>query len=202
MSITPQSPDQLQATPPLRLGVIIGSTRQGRAGRPIADWLVAHAQPRTDYDVDLIDLAETALPTLLPDFDVEQLPEPVVSLGERLSAADAFVVVTPEYNHSFPAALKNAIDWYHEEWHAKPVGFVSYGGRAEGARAVEQLRQVFPELHATTIRDVVGIDLDMVDGRGWPVSPGCDGAAKIVLDQLAWWAQALRTARMREPYRA
>ena len=69
------------------------------------------------------------------------------------------MIVTPEYNHSFPASLKNTIDWFDSEWHAKPVGFVSYGGMAGGQRAVEHLRQVFAELHAVTVRDTLSFHM-------------------------------------------
>jgi len=136
----------------------------------------------------------------MPVFDSEVMPAAVNALSERLDAADGFVIVTPEYNHSFPAALKNAVDWLHEEWHAKPVAFVSYGGMSRGFRAVEQLRQVFVELHAMTTRDGLGIDLDEVDDQGRPNSPGCEGAVKLMGDQLVWWANALRQARAERPY--
>lgn len=188
------------STSKLRIGVIIGSTRQGRAGAPIAEWFAAIARQHPEMEIDLIDLAEADVPHVLPDFDVETLPASVEELGNRLDAADGFVVVTPEYNHAYPAALKNAIDWYYGEWQAKPVAFISYGGTAQGIRAVEQLRQVFVELHAMTTRDGVSINLDEVDQHGWPTSPGVDGAAKLMLDQLAWWARALHQARATVPY--
>jgi NAD(P)H-dependent FMN reductase len=88
------------------------------------------------------------------------MPTPeVASITLRLANADAFVVVTPKYNHNFPAPLKNAIDWRYNKWRAKPVGFVSYGGMGGGLRAVEQLRQVFAELHAVTVRDAVNFHI-------------------------------------------
>ena len=184
----------------LRIAVVIGSTRQGRAGEPIARWFVDQVSARDDIELDLIDLAEADVPHVMPDFDDETLPDSVEALGARLDAADGFVVVTPEYNHSFPASLKNAIDWFHDEWHAKPVAFVSYGGMGRGFRAVEQLRQVLVELHAMTTRDGVSIDLDEVDDHGRPTSDGIEGAAKLMVDQLIWWATALRAARDARPY--
>ncbi|GAB3832488.1 hypothetical protein GCM10027610_024720 [Dactylosporangium cerinum] len=78
-------------------------------------------------------------------------------MGPRLTAADAFVVVTPEYNRSFPAPLKTAIDWFYEEWHAKPVTFVSYGRESGGLHATAQLRQVFNELQTVTMRNTVSL---------------------------------------------
>jgi NAD(P)H-dependent FMN reductase len=117
--------------------------------------------------------------------------------------ADAFVIVTPEYNHSFPAALKNFIDWHHPQWQAKPVGFVSYGGLGGGLRAVEQLRLVFAELHAVTVRDSVSLHGPW-SGLGQDGEPRdatvCAGAAKGMLGQLSWWGRALRTARAERPY--
>ena len=183
---------------PLHIAVIVGSTRPHRIGRVVADWFVAQLDERDDLRSELVDLADADLPAVF-----EGTPA-VDRFRERLDVADAFVVVTPEYNHSFPASLKQAVDLAHREWFAKPVGFVSYGGMAGGARAVEQLRQVFAELHATTIRDVVafhGVHGQFVEGR--LVEPeDANLAAKTMVDQLAWWARALRDARRREPYAA
>ncbi len=184
----------------LRVAVLVGSTRPGRRGRTIADWFVGEAATRDDLVLDLIDLLEVGLPAALPAG-----PDPVVdAYVARLERADAFVVVTPEYNHGYPASLKQAIDVAGAEWHAKPVGFVAYGGMAGGMRAVEQLRQVFAELHAPTMRDVVGfhgVHLKVRDGV--PVEAAdAAAAAKTLLEQLAWWAHALRDARRRCPYAA
>jgi NAD(P)H-dependent FMN reductase len=115
------------------------------------------------------------------------------------------VVVTPEYNHGYPASLKQAIDLGGREWWAKPVAFVSYGGISGGLRAVEQLRQVFAELHAVTVRDTVSFHgaHGCFDDSGSPRDPsGRNAAAKTMLDQLAWWAYALRDARAVRPYAA
>ncbi|GAA1943929.1 hypothetical protein GCM10009837_82470 [Streptomyces durmitorensis] len=122
-----------------------------------------------------------------------------------LAAADAFVVITPEYNHSFPADLKHAIDWHLDEWRAKPVGFVSYGGVAGGLRAVEQLRLVFAELHAPTMRDTVSFHgaWHRFGPDGQPHdAEGPAGAAKVMLDQLAWWAVTLRDGKAARAYTA
>ncbi|MFF5263757.1 NADPH-dependent FMN reductase [Actinomadura viridis] len=188
-------------TSPLHVAIIIGSTRAGRFGPVVATWFTGHAARRADMTTDVIDLRDTRLPDTLVD-EGDDVPEPVRALAPRLAAADAFVVVTAEYNHSFPAPLKTAIDWFVDEWRAKPVGFVSYGGVSGGLRAVEQLRLVFSELHATTVRDTVsfhGCWEKFDDGR--PVdTAGADAAAKGLLDQLAWWALALRDARTARPY--
>jgi NAD(P)H-dependent FMN reductase len=199
--------DPLVTTDNLKLAVIIGSTREGRLGPTVARWFVEQAERHGGMTIEVIDLAEADLPTVLPAFGAAPPPDHVRRLATvtpALAAADAFVVVTPEYNHSFPAALKNAIDWHNGQWHAKPVGFVSYGGVSAGLRAVEQLRLVFAELHAVTIRDTVSFSLasNPFDAEGQPRDPEtCLRAAKTMLDQLVWWAAALHRARVSHPYR-
>lgn len=185
-------------TTPLRTLVIIGSTREGRFGPTVAQWFVEQARGRDDLDVEVLDLADADLPERMGG-DAPQL----AGVTPRLAAADAFVVVTPEYNHSYPASLKTLIDWHNREWHAKPVGFVSYGGMSGGLRAVEHLRGVFAELHATTLRDAVSFHgaWDRFDADERPVDPaGCNAAAKVLLDQVGWWGHALRDARRARPY--
>ncbi|MFJ8761204.1 NADPH-dependent FMN reductase [Streptomyces cyaneofuscatus] len=187
----------------LRVAVIIGSVRSGRFGPAPADWIAAEAAKRDDLDVDVIDLAKAWLPDVLPATAGTPAPQAVQDLAPWLDASDAFVIVTPEYNHSFPASLKNAIDWYVDEWKAKPVGFVSYGGIAGGLRAVEQLRQIFPGLHAVTVRDSVAFPdgREQFDHRGRPSDPeGPLAAATSMLDQLAWWGRLLRDARAEGAY--
>lgn len=181
----------------IRTVVLTGSVRNGRLGPEVTRWFTGQAATRADLALDVVDLADHPLPLeLAPPSEARD------ALAARLAAADAFVVVTPEYNHSYPAALKNVLDWYHDEWAAKPVGFVSYGGVAGGLRAVEHLRGVFAELHAVTVRETVSFHFAAeVFGEGRPpVSQDADSAAKALLDQLTWWARALRTARAEHPY--
>ncbi|MGW7194784.1 NADPH-dependent FMN reductase [Streptomyces chryseus] len=190
-------------TAPLRLAVIVASNREGRFAPVVTDWFLARAAEYDALDVDVVDVARVDLPTALSFSPSDDVKAVLAEVSPRLAAADAFVVVTPEYNHSFPAALKNLIDWHGSEWHAKPVGFVSYGGMSGGLRAVEQLRQVFAEMHATTIRETVSFHgawshFD-VDGRHKDPS-GAETAAKALLNQLTWWARALRDARSVRPY--
>ncbi len=125
---------------PIRLAVILGSTRQGRFGPTVAAWFIAQARSRGDMDVDVIDLAETRLPWDLDGRgkDGRYASPEVLEYAARIDAADAFVIVTPEYNRGYPAPLKLAIDTVYSEWNAKPVGFVSHGGQSGGLRAVEQ----------------------------------------------------------------
>ncbi|GAA1146128.1 NAD(P)H-dependent FMN reductase [Kitasatospora gansuensis] len=191
---------------PLRVAVIVGSVREGRQGPAVADWFVGAAAAQAGLELDVIDLAEVNLPLVMPGWGGTASPEAVAALADvtpRLAAADAFVVVTPEYNHSFPAALKNLIDWHHQQWHAKPVGFVSYGGLGGGLRAVEQLRLIFAELHAVTVRDSVSLHGPW-SGLGPDGAPRdvavSEGAVKGMLGQLAWWGRALRDARTTRPY--
>ncbi|MFE5485241.1 NADPH-dependent FMN reductase [Streptomyces sp. NPDC056527] len=190
---------------PLRLAVIVASNREGRFGPVVADWFLGRTAERDDFTVDVVDLAEVDLPTSLSYNPAPAVAAELAKVSPVLAAADAFVVLTPEYNHSFPASLKSLIDWHGSEWHAKPVGFVSYGGMSGGLRAVEQLRQVYAEMHSVTVRDTVSFHnahghFDE-DGRHKdPTRP--DAAAKSMLDQIAWWAHALRNAKSVRPYAA
>ncbi|MGV9311389.1 NADPH-dependent FMN reductase [Streptomyces sp. NPDC003691] len=199
---TQQNPAAVPSSPgtgPMRLVVISGSNRLGRFGPVIVDWFLEHTAGREDFTTDIVDLGAVELPTDLG----APLPESAAAVTARLAAADAFVVVTPEYNHSYPAALKNLIDWHGPEWRAKPVAFVSYGGMSGGLRAVEHLRQVFAELHSVTVRDTVSFHNahGHFDTGGRHRDPRhCDAAAKGLLDQLAWWGRALREARAVRPY--
>ncbi|RKN51624.1 NADPH-dependent oxidoreductase [Streptomyces klenkii] len=178
---------------PLRVAVIIGSTRKGRAGEAIAGWFVEQARRREDISLDVLDLLDYAFPDRFPDRATPQMRR----FAGAVERAEAYVVVTPEYNRSFPASLKQAIDYAYDEWRAKPVGFVSYGSRSLGIHAVEALRCVFTELHTVTVRD--GVALDLLDEGGLGTEPQ-QRAATAMLDELAWWGLALREARARRPY--
>ncbi|MFJ7331190.1 NADPH-dependent FMN reductase [Streptomyces cyaneofuscatus] len=193
------------APAPLKVAVILGSNREGRFGPVIADWFLARAARYDGIETELIDVVTTRLPDALSFSPGPEAAARVAAVSERLAAADAFVVITPEYNHSFPAPLKTLIDWHRAEWQAKPVAFVSYGGRSGGLRAVEQLRQVFAEMHTVTVRDTVSFHNAgaLFDDEGNHRDPAdVDAAAKALLDQLAWWGNALRDARNRHPYSA
>ncbi|MFE7772730.1 NADPH-dependent FMN reductase [Streptomyces sp. NPDC057445] len=188
---------------PLKLALVIASNREGRFAPVVADWFLSRATTRDDFTIDVIDLADVELPTALSYNPDERVRDELAGVSPRLADADAFVVLTPEYNHSFPASLKNLIDWHYTPWQAKPVGFISYGGISGGLRAVEQLRQVFAEMHAVTIRDTVSFAhaRAQFDDDGRHRDPaGPDAAAKTMLDQLAWWGTALRDAKALRPY--
>ena len=190
---------------PVRVAVIVGSVREGRFGPVVADWLAGVAGDHGGFEVDVVDLAEPELPLALPAFGTvpsAAVMAEIAKVTPRLLAADAFVVVTPEYNHSYPASLKNAIDWHRTEWTAKPVAFVSYGGMSGGLRAVEHLRAVFAELHAVTIRETVSFHgaHARFGPDGQPTDEAAGVAAKVMLDQLGWWARSLTEARAARPY--
>ncbi|MCG5442319.1 NAD(P)H-dependent oxidoreductase [Micromonospora sp. NIE79] len=179
----------------LRIAVIVGSTREGRVGDRLAHWFVEQAERHDDLAVTVVDLTEYDFPATYP---AEPTPS-IRAFVREVGRADAFVVVTPEYNHSFPASLKQAIDYAYDEWQAKAVGFVSYGCRSTGLHAVDQLRTVFTALHAMTVRDVVGIDLL----AGEPTAQCTDELQRdvdVLLDQLRWWGLALRDGRAARPY--
>ncbi len=176
---------------PIRLAVLVASTREGRFGPVVARWFAGQAAARDDVELTVVDLIDH--------------PVPGAELAAAIGAADAIVVVTPEYNHSFPGPLKTAIDSVRDEWAATPIGFVSYGGISGGLRAVEGLRPVFAELHAMTIRETVVFPLywESFDADGALKDPApATAAADALLEQLIWWAHALRNAHAERPYGA
>lgn len=184
---------------PITIAIIIGSNREGRRAPLVAQWFGKHVHQRRDIEADVIDLAEVQLPFSMPQSD----DGATAQFARRLSAADAFVVITPEYNHGYPAVLKNAIDSALTEWRAKPVGFVAYGGISGGLRAVEALRVVFGALRAVTISETVslhGVNRLFDDSGVLRDSSRTDRAAQALLDELTWWARALRSARHEMPY--
>ncbi len=184
---------------PINLAVIIGSVRPGRAGEMVAKWFNDEVGRHDQFKLTVVDLADYPPPLVITD----EPPAELAPVTAALEAADAFVVVTPEYNHSFPASIKSLIDWHYTQWRGKPVGFVSYGGTVSGQRAVEALRPVFAEMHAVTMRDYVsfGIYSGAFGEDGLPTdAEGASTAAKVLLDQITWWALPLREARAKNPY--
>lgn len=180
----------------LQVAVIIGSVRAGRVAPAVASWLMTQLSQHGELSPDVIDLAELQLPDSLDGSGDAAV------FAKRVDAADAFIIVTPEYNHGYPGALKTAIDTARDEWRAKPAGLVCYGGIAGGLRAAEQLRAVFAELHVPTVRQVVSLHRvhDLLDESGTLHEPAAAGSAQAMLAQLCWWASALRSARAEEPY--
>ena len=188
------------------ISVIAASTRQGRFSEKPAQWIFNHLKQR-DVDARLLDLRDFPMPF----FDSPVSPampgrapyenEVVRKWTAAIGASDGFIVVTPEYNFGPPAVLKNAIDWVYPEWNRKAVTFVSYGG-AGGARSVQQLREIAIELQLAPIRSAIHIPVAtlMAHFQGGDVDKGLaelDTRAKVMLDDLLWWTDALKAARSR-----
>lgn len=183
------------------LEIIIGSTRPGRVGSAVADWIIDRARARGDFEVEVTDLAVLNLPI----FDEPRHPrlrqyqhQHTKDWSAIVDRADAFVFVIPEYNYGFNAATKNAIDYLHNEWNHKPAGIVSYGGVAAGTRAAQMLKQVFSALKIVPVTDSVNIPfvaekLDD-DGRLKP-NEIMEQAAGAMLGELARWSEALKPLR-------
>jgi len=183
------------------LQVIIGSTRPGRVGSAVADWIIDRARAQGDFEVQVANLAELNLPI----FDEPNHPrlgqyvhQHTRDWSEIVNRSDGFVFVIPEYNYGFNAATKNAIDYLHTEWQNKPAGIVSYGGVAAGTRAAQMLKQVLSALKVVPVTDSVNIPfvgekLDE-DGRLKP-NEIMEAAATAMLGELSRWAQALRPLR-------
>jgi NAD(P)H-dependent FMN reductase len=186
----------------LRIGVILGSTREGRQGERVARWVLGLAQARPALEVELLDLKDFPLPFYpypAPTLRMEsQYADPVQRAWvEAVGRQDGFVAVTPEYNHGPSAVLKNALDFAYAGWNRKPMAFVSYGGSGGGIRAVQQLRQVAVELQLAPLRDEVNIPFvhRAFDPEGGLADPAHGKRAAALLDGLTWWAGALRAGR-------
>ena len=187
------------------LQVIIGSTRPGRVGSAVADWIIDRARARGDFEVEVTDLAVLNLPI----FDEPNHPrlrryvnQHTKDWSEIVERSDAFVFVIPEYNYGFNAATKNAIDYLNQEWQNKPAGIVSYGGVAAGTRAAQMLKQVMSALKIVPVTDSVNIPFvgeKLDEDRRLKPNEIMEGAAAAMLDELARWAQALRPLRASLP---
>lgn len=190
------------SSPVPRIGIVIGSTREGRFADKPAQWIHGIAQQRTDLAFELVDLRDHPLPFFNEPMSPAWAPvknEAAQRWAARLATLDGLVVVTPEYNHGPSAVLKNAFDYAYKEFNRKPIGFVGYGG-VGAARAVEQLRLVAVEVQMAPVRNAVHIG--MVEflgiwqqGKSFDDYPHLAQAAGGMLDDMAWWAKALKTAR-------
>lgn len=190
----------------LKIKVIIGSTRQNRFSEKPAHWIFEELKKREGVDAELLDLREYPMPffdePVSPSYAKEPYTNEVVKKwSAKIKEADGFIIVTPEYNHAFPAVLKNALDYVYYEWNNKPVGFVSWGS-AGGARSIQQLRPVMIELQMAPIRNSVHIPGELymkTVNEKMPIDPAIfsslDERAQGLFDQLIWWTKALKTAR-------
>jgi len=184
----------------LRIGIVVGSTRPGRKGEQVARWVLDQAATR-DARYEIIDLEEHPLP-----FYDEARPPSAHQYEHPYSLAwaaaidpyDAFVFVTPEYNHSIPAVLKNAIDYLNREWNNKAAAIVSYGASTSGNRAAEHLRQVLAEVQVATVQRQIGFSIltDFEDRAVFRPNERQAATLQVELDQLEAWAGALKPLRV------
>lgn len=185
------------------LQVIIGSTRQGRQGPYVASWFTERARKCGLFEVEVVDLAEVNLP-MLDEPNHPRLKqyqhEHTKAWSATVERADAFVMVTPEYNFGAPPSLLNAIDYLHFEWFYKPVGFISYGGVSAGTRAVQMLKQVVTTLKLVPMVEAVAIPFFsqfLSDGGEFQPPEVQDKAADDLLKELHRWTEALRSLRQK-----
>lgn len=185
----------------LKIAIVTGSTRPGRNNEAVARWVYGLARERKDAEFELVDIAEYNLPLLdepVPPIFGQYTYEHTKAWSKKIESFDAYVFVTPEYNHSISGALKNAIDYLYREWNNKAAGFVSYGGHAGGARAVEHLRLIMAEVMVATVRAHVSLSLftDFENFRAFKPNPGREAEVDAMLDQLIAWGNALKGMRL------
>jgi NAD(P)H-dependent FMN reductase len=184
----------------LKIGIILGSTRPGRNGKAVADWVLDKAQARIGADYDLIDLADHPLPHMdepMSPMLGQYAGEHTKAWAATIAPYDGYVFVTPEYNHSTSGVLKNAIDYLYAEWTNKAAAFVSYGS-VGGARAIEHLRLICSELQIAHVRQQLSFSM-FTDFENFstfrPVAATHDDGATVMFDQLEAWAGALKPLR-------
>lgn len=188
----------------LNIKVILASVRQGRFGDKPAQWIVDIAKNTEGVSVELLDLKDYELPVfseaVSPAYVTGEYALPEVNRwAEKITEADGFIIVTPEYNHGYPSSLKNNIDYLYKEWNNKPVCFVAYGSTG-GARVTQQLREVSIELQMAPIRNSVHIMSPwlLTEADGSLKNGALDAYTKnahTMLEQLIWWAKALKDPR-------
>lgn len=183
------------------VAVIVGSTRPGRRAEAVARWIFEIARKRSDARFELVDIASFNLPHLdepMPPSLGKYTQPHTKAWAAKIDSFDAFVFVTPEYNHGPPGVLKNAIDFLYREWNNKAAAFVGYGGSG-ASRAIEQLRLIMSEVQVATVRAQVGLSL-LTDFEKYTVfnpAPRQEAAVTPMLDQLVAWGSALKTLRQK-----
>jgi len=178
-------------TEPLNIALIVGSSRRGRIADRLLKWLIRELSLIADFSLDVIDAREY-------DPAITGQPIPTHKLEAAIERADAMMILTAEYNHSFPAPLKAMLDAVGAPWRKKPVGFISYGGISGGLRAVEQLRLVVAELDMVGVRESVSISnpWSTIAEDGEPADADrLNGSLQRMTDALLWWATVLKAAR-------
>lgn len=190
----------------VKIQIILGSTRPNRRSEMVGKWVLEQIKQNPEVEAELIDLRDWPLPFyneisgpsgLHGNFSVEIAKK----WGEQVNKADGYIIITPEYNHGYPAVLKNALDYAYAEWNNKPVAFVSYGGMVGGARSVEQLRLVSIELQMVPIREAVYFTKirEAFNEAGQPRDEKASGRLNNLINQLLWWAETLKTGRTKNP---
>ena len=185
----------------IKIQVILGTTRQNRFGEKPARWILEKLKERLEVEAELLDLRDYPLPFF------NESKSPASSGGvyelaagrkwaDKIGEADGYIMVTPEYNHGYPAVLKNALDYVYKEWNNKPVGFVSYG-TVGGARVVEQLREVVIELKMVPVRTAVHIMAfwTLLDEKGNLKTETLEKNTNEMIDQVLWYAKVLKEAK-------
>jgi len=175
----------------MKIQIILGSTRPGRAGEQVAQWATKSLQDFDGAEFELVDIADFNLPLLdepMPPMSGQYTKDHTKKWSAKIAEADGYLFVTPEYNHSIPGALKNAVDFLNHEWRNKAIGFISYGA-AGGSRAVEQWRQIAGELHMADVRDQVllylGIDFENYSTFK-PTNAHADQLNTVAEEVVAW----------------
>lgn len=189
----------------MKILIIIGSTRKNRFSEKPAKWIFEEAKKRKEFEAELIDLRDYPLPFFDEAISPSMAKEPysnenVKKLSKKIKETDGFIVVVPEYNHGYPAVLKNMFDYIYKEWNRKAIGFVSYG-TVGGARSIEQLRQVAIELQMAPVSQAIHIPTQLffdiimkkidIPNSFESLKPQADS----FFDQLIWWTRALKNAR-------
>jgi NAD(P)H-dependent FMN reductase len=183
----------------IKIAIIIGSTRPGRKADSVAKWVHEIAKKRSDATYEIVDIKEYNLPLLdepVPPSLAQYSKPHTKTWAARIASFDAYVFVTPEYNHGTSGALKNAIDYLYAEWNNKVAGFVGYGS-AGGVRAVENLRLVMGELQIADVRAQVALSLftDFENFTVFKPAPAHEKSVNAMLDQVVAWGSALKTLR-------
>jgi NAD(P)H-dependent FMN reductase len=183
----------------LKIAIIVGSTRPGRNGKAVADWVAGRAKGRTAADYELVDLADYPLPHFdqaLPPAMGQYTGDHAKAWAAKIGGYDGFIFVTPEYNHSTSGVLKNAIDYLHTEWNNKAAGFVGYGALG-GARAIEHLRGILSELQVAHVRQHVSFSMfsDFENFSVFNPGPQHDNDTEVLFGQLEAWSGALKPLR-------
>lgn len=183
----------------LKIAIVLGSTRPGRIGEAVSKWAHDVARKRSDAEFELVDIAKFELPLLdepAPASFGRYNQAHTRAWSAKIAGFDGYVFVTPEYNHGTSAALKNAIDFLHQEWANKAAGFIGYGASL-GARAVEQLRLVLASLQVATVTAQVGLSLftDFENFSLFKPSDMQEQHVTRVFDQVIAWSGALKVLR-------